>query len=214
VSILDRLRRLIASNINALIDSLSDPGSAIDELIGNMEAAAREAREHVKDALTEDKRAARHVQALGQSIAEWHARAERAVKAGDDALAQEALERKQSLDAERAETEAARARGREELDELERGLRDLDAKLAAVKSRRETLKAVMRARAGGGGAAERYDRIVQDVDVKEAENALDAELGDRETSAATADVRARIDRLANEREAEARLAALKDKMKK
>jgi phage shock protein A len=211
MGILERLRRLIASNINALLESI-DPGAAIDELIGNMESAAREARERVKEALTEDKRAARHVQVLEQSIAEWGARAERAVRAKDDGLAREALERKQTLEAERAETEAARQKGRGELDELERGLRELDGKLAAVKARKETLKNVMRARAQGGGAADRYDRIVSDVDVKEAENTLDAELGGGE--AKSAEVRQRIDKLEADRDVADRLAALKDRLGK
>ena len=217
MSVLQRLRRLIASNINALIESWSDPGSQIDELISNMEAAARDAREQVKGALIEDKRAARHVEVLGQSIAEWNARAERAVQAGDEGLAKEALEKRQQLEAERAEADAARQRGRAEVTELERGLRELDAKLAAVKARKETLKTVMRVRAQSekkDSAADRYDRLVNDVEVKEAENELDAELGAQRDGGrvATEEVRSKIDRLATDKEVDDRLAALKDQM--
>jgi phage shock protein A len=213
MSVLERLRRLIASNINALIESWSDPGSQIDELISNMEAAARDARDQVKDALIEDKRAARHVQKLDESIAEWTARAERAVRAGDEGLAKEALARRHEIEVERAEAEAARQKGRTEVTELERGLRELDAKLSAVKARKETLKTVMRVRAqkdSDKSAFHRYDRLVNDVEVKEAENELDAELGDKR--AATEEVRSKIDRLQSESDVDARLAALKDQM--
>ena len=213
MSILERLRRLIASNINALFESLVDPGAAIDELIGNMEAAAREARQRVKEALTEDRRMAHKLDALTRSMEEWKAREARAKKAGDEHLAREAADRHSGLAAERAETEQARATGRQELDELGRGLRELDAKLGAVKARRETLKEVLRARARqDGGAPARYDRIVSDVETREAEVQLDAELGERR--AADARVEARIAELEREREVDARLAALKDKLGK
>lgn len=214
MSILERLRLLISSNVNALIESLTDPGSAIDELIGNMEAAARDARLQVKDALTQDKLAARHSDAIEKSIAEWHARAERAVRAGDEGLAKEALEKVAELKPTLGELDASRKKARTDLDALERGLRELDGKLAAVRARKETLKAVMRARAQGGGAAARYDQIVTDVDVKEAEVELGAELGDQSTNAKAQDVRQRIDKLASDRDVEDRLAALKSKLGK
>ncbi|MEO6952738.1 MAG: PspA/IM30 family protein [Polyangia bacterium] len=211
MNILERLRDLIASNVNALLDSLTDPGAAIDELIANMEAAAREARTHVKDALTEDKRAARLRETTERSVAEWQARAERAVKAGDDGLAKEALAQISELKAQLDTIDADRSKARTELAEMEHGLRDLDRKLSAVRSRKETLKAVMRARATGGDAAARYDEIVTGVDRAEAENDLDAELDDH---ARTRSVSERIDRLDVDRDVADRLAAMKAKLNK
>ena len=214
MSLLERLRRLIASNVNALFDSLTDPGAAIDELISTMEAAAREAREQTKGALMEDKRALKLEQATNASIAEWTARAERAVTAGDDDLAREAISRRSELEEQLAEVVSARATAQGQLRELERGLRDLDAKISVVKSRKETLKAVMRARAVDDSAAARYDRIVTDVDVREAEVALGEELGDAAKNGKTRDVAERIAKLENNLDADARLAALKEKMKR
>lgn len=210
--VLVRLRTLIASNLNALFDSLTDPGAAIDELIANMEAAAREARQQVVGALTADRLAARHEEAIRRSMKEWEERAGRAVQAGDDGLAKEALARRAELEGELAGISADRARAKEQLAELEHGLRDLDGKLAAVKARKETLKVVVRARAQGGGAADRYDQIVAGVDAAEAENELDAELGDERIK--TEAVRQKIDKLDAARDADARLAALKAKMGK
>ena len=210
--VLARLRTLIASNLNALFDSLTDPGAAIDELIANMEAAAREARQQVLGALTADRLAARHEEAIRRSMKEWEERAGRAVQAGDDGLAKEALARRAELEGELAGISADRARAKEQLAELEHGLRDLDGKLAAVKARKETLKVVVRARAQGGGAADRYDQIVAGVDAAEAENELDAELGDERIK--TEAVRQKIDKLDADRDADARLAALKAKMGK
>lgn len=209
MNILERLRLLIASNINALLDSLTDPGAAIDELIANMESAARDARTHVRDALTEDKRAARLRETTERSVVEWQARAERAVKAGDDGLAKEALAQVAELRTQLEAIDADRSKAKVELAEMEHGLRDLDGKLSAVRSRKETLKAVMRARATGGDAAARYDEIVNGVDRAEAENELDDELDDR---AKTRAVSEKIDRLDADRDVAARLAAMKAKL--
>jgi phage shock protein A len=210
--ILERLRILIASNINALIDSLSDPGAAIDELIGNMESAAKDARARVRDALTEDRRAAKLQESTQRSIAEWRARAERAVHAQDDALAKEALAQAAQLEEQLRAIDDDRSKAKTEIAELEHGLRDLDGKLSAVKARKETLKAVMRARANEeGGAAARYDRIVHGVDTAEAENELDEELTGAQKDAS---VKQRIDRLTSDADVADRLAALKSKMNK
>jgi phage shock protein A len=211
LDLLARLKRLIASNVNALIESLSDPGAAIDELIANMEQAAREARQQVLGALTEDKRSQKLRAATERSIAEWKARAERAVQAGDDGLAKEALARCAELQEELVSIDADHEKSRAQISELEHGLRDLEAKIRMVKGRKETLKTVMRTRAQGGGAAERYDQIVSGVDAAEAENELTAELDE---SIKTEGVRQRIDRLEKDQDADARLAALKEKMKK
>lgn len=212
MGLLERLRQLIASNVNALFDSLTDPGAAIDELIANMEAAAREARDEVKAALTEEKRAQRHRETTHKSIAEWGARAARAVTAGDDALAREALSQQQLLKEEVERLDAEAHKSQLEMAELERGLRELDVKIRVVKARKETLKEVMRARARGS-AVDRYEQMVTDVEVKEAEVQLGEELGDREHSQSTVEVRRKIEKLESDREVEARLAALKSKMR-
>lgn len=210
MKLLERLRRLIASNVNALLDSLIDPGAAIDELIANMEAAARDARAHVKNALTEDKRAQRLRDTTERGVAEWQARAERAVQTGDDGLAKEALAQVSALRAQLEAIDADRSKANIELVALEHGLRDLSGKLAAVRSRKETLKAVMRARAGGD-ASSRYDEIVTGVDRAEAENELDEAL---DTEAKTRSVSEKIDRLEADRDVSARLAAMKAKLDK
>ncbi len=214
MSILDRLRRLIASNVNALFESLTDPGAAIDELIGNMEDAARDAREQLKGALIEDKRAIKLQQATEASVAEWSARAERAVAASDDDLAKEALSRRHELQEQVQEIAADREKSSAHLREIERGLRELEAKIRMVKSRKETLKAVVRSRVKGGDAVDRFDRFVTDVDRREAEVELGNELGDMDKNMAAQDISARIDRLERDGDAEVRLQALKEKMKK
>ena len=100
MGILDRISRLVSSNVNAAIDKMSDPGKEIDQLVIEMETQLRNARKEVQTALAQEKRQRSRAEALAKSSREWEERAERAVRAGDDGLAKEALTRKAQIDSE------------------------------------------------------------------------------------------------------------------
>src|ERR1700761_3719944 len=100
MGILDRISRLVSSNINSAIDKMSDPGKEIDQLVIDMEAQLKKARQEVQAALATEKRQRTRAEALYKSSQEWQERAERAVRAGDDNLAREALKRKTEIDGE------------------------------------------------------------------------------------------------------------------
>ena len=87
-------------------------------------------------------------------------RAEVAVRAGDDALAKEALRRKGEKEAERAETQKALQEQGVYGDQLTAALKALDARLKDIKLRQGTLRAKARANEGGGAA------VGQDVRVR------------------------------------------------
>ena len=109
---------------------------------------------------------------------EWGSRAERALGAGDEALARQALVRKGEIQTERAEAQRAADEQSRYVTELTQALKDLDARVQQVKLRKETLKTELRmqeSRDQGGGTPEafaRFDRLSTDVDVKEAELVL------------------------------------------
>ena len=107
MGILGRLSSLIKSNVNDVIDSMQDPAKEIDQMVRDMEESARQARTEVAQCLAEEKRLQKRVADLEGEAADWVKRAETAVRAGDDALAKEALRRKAEKDAERAETQKA-----------------------------------------------------------------------------------------------------------
>ena len=104
MGILGRLSSLVKSNVNDVIDSMQDPAKEIDQMVRDMEESARQARTEVAQCLGAEKRLQKRVAELEAESAEWVKRAEMAVRAGDDALAKEALLRKGEKDAERVET--------------------------------------------------------------------------------------------------------------
>jgi phage shock protein A len=218
MGILERMATLVKSNLNAAIDTMSDPGREIEQLILEMEEQTRRAREEVVKTLAAEKRLKQRLDELEHSHADWQARAERAVQAGDDGLARQALEKRGEVEGERAEAERALTEQAAYVDQLTAALRALEARVKEVKARKETLKAEARARkaaASGPDAFERYERLQTGVDVAEAEAALDEELAAaRHEDTKSREVERRLGELEKKNEIEDRLAALKAKMDK
>jgi phage shock protein A len=221
MGILGRISTLIKSNLNAAVDKMSDPGKQIDQLVIEMEEHQRKARAEVQATLALEKRQKQKVETLVRSVAEWESRAERAVQAGDDGLAKEALKRRAEAQAELEENVRALAEQKEYVEKLTVALKALDQKVTEVKLRKETLKAQARAqksRDQGTGPTEafnRFDRLASGVDAQEAELALDDELAKAShTDAKSLEVERRFSELSKDKDVEDRLAALKAKLKK
>lgn len=219
MGILDRISRLVSSNVNAAIDKMSDPGKEIEQLILEMEKQLRNARKEVQTALAQEKRSRTRAQELAKSSREWEERAERAVRAGDDGLAREALARKAQVDAEGQEATAGLAEAQGYAEKLTTSLKQLEARIEEVKSRKETLKAKARASKGknplGSAAIDEFERLHAKVDVVDAEAELDEELAAaRHEDAKSLEVERRLDEMSKNRGLDDRLAALKAKLDK
>jgi len=153
MGILGRLSRLIKSNVNDVIDSMQDPAKEIDQMIRDMEDSARQARTEVAQSLAGEKLQLKRVESLTAEAGTWEEHAMRAVQAGDDALAKEALRRKAEKDADRLAAEKALQEQRVYVDQLTAGLKTLDARLKDVKARQGTLRQKARANKSGGSTS-------------------------------------------------------------
>ena len=218
MGILDRISTLLKSNLNSAIDKMTDPGKQIDQLVIEMEEQSRKARGEVQQALALEKRMRQKVTALEKSSGEWQERAERALKAGDEGLAREALKRKLDVDGELGETKAALDEQMQHADSLTQALKALDQRITEVKLRKETLKAQARAQKQkdlGTDAFAKYEQLVTGVDVAEAEVQLDEELAAaRHEDAKSREVERKLEQMGKDKDVEDRLAALKAKMEK
>lgn len=219
MGILDRISRLVSSNVNAAIDKMSDPGKEIDQLVIDMEQQLRRARQEVQAALAQEKRHRQRAEALAKSSREWEERAERAVRAGDDSLAREALARKQQIDAEGRDATQALADAQAYADKLTAALKQLEQRIHEVKARKETLKAKARASKGrsplGTGAFDEFERLNSRVDAVDAEAELDEELlAMRHEDQKSREVEKKLEDLSKNKDLDDRLAALKAKLQK
>jgi phage shock protein A len=219
MGILERMSTLIKSNLNAAIDSMSDPGKEIEQLILDMEQQARRAREEVAAALGAEKRGQRRAEELEAEVAKWQERAEQAVRAGDDALARQALERKAEVAASAAQSRRTLDEQASYADQLTAALKQLDARIEEVKAKKGTLKAKARAQKGrgplGSSAFDEFDRLAGKVDAVEAEAALDEELAaQRHEDAQSRAAERKLDELSKDHDIDDKLAALKAKLEK
>jgi phage shock protein A len=217
MGILGKLSTLIKSNVNDAIDSMQDPGKEIDQMVRDMEDYARQARAEVGRSIADERLLERRLQTIEGEIADWQKKAEMAVRAGDDALAKEALNRQGDKEAERGETKKALQEQGVYADQLTSALKALEARLKDVKLRQGTLKAKARANRDGTmgdktSAFGDFERMSSRIDATEAEASLDEELGNRKT--ATIAVERRLDQMAGDAAVDDALAELKRKLGK
>jgi phage shock protein A len=138
---IDRLARLIRANVNDLIDQAEDPEKMIDQLLREMQDSIVSARAQVAAMIAQEKELELDVNETKKLAEEWGRKAERAVVAGKDDLAREALRRKRDNEENSriyAEQLAAQSQA---VSRLKDQLRQLEAKLSSTQGSRDALVA-------------------------------------------------------------------------
>ena len=212
MGILGRLSTLVKSNVSDLIDSMQDPAKEIDQLIRDMEDSVREARSEVAQCLADEKRMGKRVDDLAEEIKSWEEHAVRAVQAGDDALAKEALRRKAEKQADRIEAEKALSEQKAYSVQLGVGLKALEARVQDVKLRQGTLREKARAVKRGESevSSKTFDRMSGKIDALEAEVGLTDEL--KGQSPASIEAERKLREMSEEKSVDDALADLKKKL--
>lgn len=221
MGIFARLARLIKSNLNDLISRSEDPEKMLHQIIIDMNTQLLEAKKQVATSIADEKRLAKQVEAEQARAAEWEKRAMMAVRAGDDALAREALTRKNEHEALVEQYRLQWHKQKQAVDQLKLALRALNGKieeakrkkslLIARKKRAEAQKAIQETLSGlkNASAFEAFDRMEGRIHQMEAEAEAAAELQEE----ATGDVLAlKFREMEASQGAEDELVALKRKM--
>jgi phage shock protein A len=216
MGILDRLSTLVKSNVNDLIDHMQDPGKEIDQLVLDMEDSVRQARGEVATCMAEEKRLGKQIESLEAEAKSWEEHAARAVQAGDDTLAKEALRRKAQKEADRIEAQKAADEQKLQVERLVAGLRALELRVKEVKLRQGTLREKARAAKGQSpvstdtSAFAEFERMSGKIDALEAEAQLTDEL--RGTTAEQVAAERKLAELDEEKSIDDALAELKKKL--
>jgi phage shock protein A len=145
MGVFDRLSRLIRANVNDLIDNAEDPEKMINQILRDMESAVPQARQQVQEMIAQEKLVEADRNQAQKLALEWGRKAERAVAAGKDDLAREALRRKRDNE-QNAQIYSDQLASQEQVvAKLKDQLRQLEAKYQATLSRRDILLARHRA---------------------------------------------------------------------
>ncbi|MCC6214183.1 MAG: PspA/IM30 family protein [Polyangiaceae bacterium] len=221
MGIFARLAALIKSNLNDLISRSEDPEKMLNQIVIDMGAQLLEAKKQVASSIADEKRLAKLAEAEAANAAEWERRAMMAVRAGDDALAKEALARRKEHDGLRAAYEQQWQKQKAAVEQLKLALRALNSKieeakrkknlLIARKKRAEAQRAIQETMSGlrNASAFEAFDRMEQKITQLEAEAEAGAELAEEYSGDVLAHKFSELEATAG---AEADLTALKQKM--
>ena len=193
MGIFSRLGHLIKSNINDLISRSEDPEKMLNQVIIEMNNQLVEARKQVAVAIADEKRLRKQWEAELNLARDWKKKAMMAVRAGDDALAKEALQRKKEHEDLSEQYQKQWESQKTGVEQLKVALRGLNSKieeakrkkglLIAKKKRAEAQKTIQETMAGlnEAGAFETFERMEQKIDQLEAEAEAQAELAGQMT---------------------------------
>ena len=190
MGIFARLATLIKSNLNDLISKSEDPEKMLNQVVVDMANQLIEAKKQVAVAIADEKRLAKQAEQEAANAAEWERRAMLAIKAGDDNLAKEALNRKKEHDQLSATLKDHWQKQKQAVDQLKTALRMLNNKieeakrkknvLIARKKRAEAQKAIQETMSGlqNASAFETFERMSTKIDQIEAEAEATTELAE------------------------------------
>ena len=190
MGILDRIRTVLKSNINALISKAEDPEKMLNQLLMDMSEQLLEAKKQVAMSIADEKKLERQALENKSLGSEWERKAMLAVKAGKDDLAKEALVRKQEYDGYAASFQKEFESQHAAVEQLKDALRQLQTKIEEASRKKNLLIArAKRAEAqkqiqqtmgslSGNSSFDTFDRMAQKVDQIEAEAGAMKELGE------------------------------------
>ena len=188
MGIFSRLGTLIKSNINDLITKAEDPEKMLTQVLLEMQQQLMEAKKAVAVAIADEKKLQKQYTAEADKSKEWERKAMVAVRAGDDALARQALSRKQEHETIATQFQQQWVQQKQAVEKLKDALRLLNNKIEEAKRKKNILIArKKRAEAqqqiantmqglGDTSAFDTFDRMSERIQLMEAEAEAGAEL--------------------------------------
>jgi phage shock protein A len=216
-----RITRLIKANLNSLISGAEDPEKILTQILEDMGKQLIEAKQQVAVAIADEKRLGKQAQTEREKVAEWERRAMLAVRAGNDALAKEALARKVELSAIAEQYQAQWQKQKTSVDQLKLALRALNNKIEEAKRKKSLLVArqkraeaqskIQETMSGlrNASAFEAFDQMASKVEQMEAQAEAHMELSGEHSGDTLAQKFSELDQSAG---AEEELIALKRRM--
>ena len=193
MSIFGRLGDIMKANINDLLDRAEEPEKMIKQMVLEMEEAVNKATLAVGQAIANEKSLERQFKRQKGQMDDWHGKAVKAVQAGRDDLASQALQRKSTLEQNVGDLESMLNEAQTSTGSLRSQLDQLKGKLDEARLRQNTLiarsqaakakKQVAQTFAGvGSDAFAKFDKLEEKVEKTEAEAEAFSQLAGENTS--------------------------------
>ncbi|MBU1274768.1 MAG: PspA/IM30 family protein [Proteobacteria bacterium] len=139
MGVFNRLRDIIGSNINAMLDRAEDPQKLIRLMIVEMEDTLAEVKAACAGAMAQRAKMQRELEAVRQRSAAWGEKAQLAVDKGREDLAREALRARREFRSRELEVDQELAAQQALVEQYHADIAQLDQKLAAVREKQRIL---------------------------------------------------------------------------
>ena len=182
MSIFSRLKTLISSNLNDLINKAEKPEKMLNQLVVDMQEQLLESKKAVALAMADEKKLERELENHLAQAQEWERKAILALKAGKDDLAREALIRKQEYDKGAEEYRKQWEAQKISIEKLKEALVDLQNRIEEAQRKRNLLiaraksaeaqqkiQSTISSVSGSTSAFDAFDRMAEKVDQMEAQ---------------------------------------------
>ena len=210
---LTRVADIIRADIDDLVSRIEDPTKLVRQMILEMEDAVDEAVAAVGNAIANERLLERRTRERKAEAQIWEEKAAQALDAGEEDLARRALERKVTILTGVEEMDSALEEARQITTQLKQQLVQFRQKLEEARSRQRSLVARHRAAQDPGRpmtpsteAFDRYDRMCQEVERREAAAEVFEEM-----AGSSPGLEADFARLEKRKRVEQELQALKDR---
>jgi phage shock protein A len=163
MSIMKRIGLLFRTKANKALDRAEDPRETLDYSYQKQLELLQKVRRGVADVATSRKRVELQMTQLQQQGEKLHGQAQKALAAGREDLAREALTRRSGLDGEieQLQTQHAQLQGEEE--KLTLASQRLQAKVESFRTRKETIKATYTAAEAQTKIGEAFSGISEEM---------------------------------------------------
>ncbi|QOV23002.1 PspA/IM30 family protein [Anabaenopsis elenkinii] len=141
MGLFDRIKRVVSSNLNDLVNKAEDPEKMLEQAILEMQEDLVQLRQGVAQAIAAQKRTETQYNDTQNQINKWQRNAQLALQKGDENLARQALERKKSFSDTSVALKTSLDQQTTQTETLKRNLVQLESKISEAKTKKEMLKA-------------------------------------------------------------------------
>ncbi len=185
MGLLQRIWRVIRSNVTGLVQKAEDPEKILEQAVADMQEDLVKLRQAVAQAIASQKRIERQVSQAQNNAEEWKKRAQLALEKGNEELAREALTRRKNYQQTAENLQGQLSQQSQVIDKLKSDMRKLESKISEAKNKKD----MYIARARSAEANQRVNEMLGGLDTSNSLSAfeqMEEKINDMEASAEAA----------------------------
>jgi phage shock protein A len=164
-----RILRVIRANLNSLVSKAEDPEKVLEAAFGEMQANLVQLRQGVAVAIATQKRTERQAAAASSQAQEWYRRAQLALQQDNEALARQALTKRQAYQETATALLSQIEQQKGVVGKLKQDMQKLELKIAEIKTKKD----MFIARARSAEATYRLQEMLHEVSSPASTNLLE-----------------------------------------